>query len=180
MPGTYRRSGGRDRARPGAGSRLGQVVGLNSASWILFQAHRYDDAIRESRSALAVQPDNASNLLGLGFSLIANDKPADAIPVLEKALTISSRQSCCNWRADPGVRPRGTAQRCAPAARGAETTQEGRLHSCWCLCERLPGSWRQRTGLLLARAGLQRAIEYPAVPQNPSIFRPDPRRPSIR
>ena len=60
-----------------------------SVSWILFQAHRYDDAIRESRSALALQPDNAHNLLGLGFALIANDKPADAIPVLEKAVTIS-------------------------------------------------------------------------------------------
>ncbi len=62
---------------------------LNSGSWILFQSHRYDDAIRESRSALAVWPDNANNLLGLGFSLIANDKPAEAIPALEKALTIS-------------------------------------------------------------------------------------------
>ncbi len=62
---------------------------LNSGSWILFQSHRYDDAIRESRSALAVQPDNANNLLGLGFSQIANDKPAEAIPTLEKALSFS-------------------------------------------------------------------------------------------
>ncbi len=62
---------------------------LNSGSWILFQSHRFDDAIRESRSALAVRPDNANNLLGLGFSLIANDQPAEAIAPLEKALTIS-------------------------------------------------------------------------------------------
>jgi TolB-like protein/Tfp pilus assembly protein PilF len=67
-------------------------VGVSGAgvSWTLFQAHRYDDAIRESRSALATQPDNALNLLGLGFALIADNKPADAIPVLEKAVSLSS------------------------------------------------------------------------------------------
>jgi TolB-like protein/Flp pilus assembly protein TadD len=58
-------------------------------SRILFHAHRYDDAIRESRSALALQPDNALTLMGLGFALIANNQPAEAIPVLEKALSFS-------------------------------------------------------------------------------------------
>jgi tetratricopeptide (TPR) repeat protein len=58
-------------------------------AWILFQSHRYDDAIRESRSALALQPNNAGTLLGLGCMLIAVNKPADAIPVLEKALSLS-------------------------------------------------------------------------------------------
>ena len=61
----------------------------NSVAWILFQAHRYDDAIRESRSELALKPDNAVNLTGLGFALIANNQPADAMPVLEKAISIS-------------------------------------------------------------------------------------------
>jgi pentatricopeptide repeat protein len=65
-----------------------EVTG-DSVAWILFQAHHYDAAIRESRSALAVQPDNASTLLGLGFALIANNQPADAIPVIEKALSLS-------------------------------------------------------------------------------------------
>ena len=65
------------------------MVGGGSVAWILFQAHRYDDSIRESRSALAVKPDSASNLAGLGFALIANNKAADAIPVLEKALSLS-------------------------------------------------------------------------------------------
>ena len=37
-------------------------VSGGTVSWILFQAHRFDDAIRESRSALAIQPDNAANL----------------------------------------------------------------------------------------------------------------------
>jgi len=64
-------------------------VSGDRVSWILFQAHRYDDAIRESRSTLAIQPDNAVNLMDLGFALIADHRPADAIPVLEKAVTVS-------------------------------------------------------------------------------------------
>jgi pentatricopeptide repeat protein len=64
-------------------------VSGDDVSWILFQARRYDDAIRESRSALALQPNNAGNLFGLGFALIARNKPADAIPVLEKAVSLS-------------------------------------------------------------------------------------------
>jgi pentatricopeptide repeat protein len=64
-------------------------VSGDDVSWILFQARRYDDAIRESRSALALQPNNAGNLFGLGFVLIARNKPAEAIPVLEKAVSLS-------------------------------------------------------------------------------------------
>jgi len=66
-------------------------VGISGdrVSMIMFHAHRFDEAIRESRSALAIQPDNAGNLTGLGFALIANNQPADAIPALEKALSIS-------------------------------------------------------------------------------------------
>lgn len=65
-------------------------VGGGSVAWILFQAHRYEEAIRESSSALATQPDSAIDLNGLGFALIADNKPADAIPVLEKAVSLSS------------------------------------------------------------------------------------------
>ena len=61
-----------------------------SVAWTLFQAHRYDDAIRESRSALAIQPDNVAYLTVFGFVLIANDQPAEAIPPLEKAVSLSS------------------------------------------------------------------------------------------
>ena len=64
-------------------------VSGSSVSWILFQSHRYDDAIRESRSSLTLQPNNGSNLLLLGFALIANNQPEDAIKVLEKAITVS-------------------------------------------------------------------------------------------
>jgi pentatricopeptide repeat protein len=64
-------------------------VSGDSVARILFHAHRYDEAIRESNSALSVQPNNALNLMALGFELIANNKPADAIPVLEKAVSLS-------------------------------------------------------------------------------------------
>ncbi len=61
-----------------------------SIAWILFQSHRYDEAIHELHSALVEKPDDASALMYLGFALIANNQPADAIPVLEKAVSISN------------------------------------------------------------------------------------------
>jgi TolB-like protein len=64
-------------------------VSGDRVSWILFQAHRYDEAIRESRSVLAVEPDNAIALMDEGFSLVANNQAADAIPVLEKSISLS-------------------------------------------------------------------------------------------
>ena len=62
-----------------------------SIGWILFQSHRYDEAIHELRSVLAVYPDDAGALHDLGFALIANNQPGDAIPVLEKAASVSNR-----------------------------------------------------------------------------------------
>ena len=59
----------------------------------LFFSHRYDEAIHELRSVLAVQGDSASALWYLGFSLIAKGQPEDAIPVLEKAVSITNRSS---------------------------------------------------------------------------------------
>src|SRR5206468_72377 len=59
--------------------------------WILFHARRYDEAIQELRSVLAVQPDDARTLENLGFSLIAKGQPEEAIPLLEKALAITHR-----------------------------------------------------------------------------------------
>jgi TolB-like protein/DNA-binding winged helix-turn-helix (wHTH) protein/Flp pilus assembly protein TadD len=59
----------------------------------LFFARRYDEAIHELHSVLAVQGDSASALWYLGFSLIAKGQPEDAIPVLEKAVSITNRSS---------------------------------------------------------------------------------------
>jgi Tfp pilus assembly protein PilF len=66
----------------------------NTMGWILFQSHHYDEAIRELRSDLAVHQDDASTYWScwfLGFALIANGQPDEAIPVLEKALALSER-----------------------------------------------------------------------------------------
>lgn len=58
-------------------------------SWILFMAHRYDDAIRELHSFLTVRPDSPFALHTLGFALIASGHPEQAIPVLEKDVAVS-------------------------------------------------------------------------------------------
>ncbi len=57
--------------------------------WILFLARRYDEAARELHATMAVTPDDPDALWGLGFVLIAENKAADAIPPLEKALAIT-------------------------------------------------------------------------------------------
>ena len=59
-------------------------------AFLLFQCHRFDQAIHEVRSALAVDPDDTEALTYLGFALIANNQPADAIPALEKAVSVSN------------------------------------------------------------------------------------------
>jgi predicted Zn-dependent protease len=47
--------------------------------------------LRELRSVLAVAPDNVFALWFLGFVLIANHQPNEAIPLLEKAALVSDR-----------------------------------------------------------------------------------------
>jgi len=68
-------------------------VGVSGASieWILFYSRRYNEAIHECRSALAVRPDDAYALWQFGMVLIANRQPEEAIPVLEKAVSVSNR-----------------------------------------------------------------------------------------
>jgi TolB-like protein/tetratricopeptide (TPR) repeat protein len=58
---------------------------------ILSNAHHYDDAIRESRNVLAVKPDDGFSLWGLGWALISNHQVEEAIPVLDRAASISDR-----------------------------------------------------------------------------------------
>jgi tetratricopeptide (TPR) repeat protein len=62
-----------------------------SIGWILFVAHRFDEAIHELRSVLAVHPDDVDASWCLGFALIANHQPEEAIPVLEKTVSIANR-----------------------------------------------------------------------------------------
>ena len=67
------------------------TVSGHDLGWILFQSRRYDEAIRELRSDLAVHPDNPGALWFLGFALIANGAAGEAIPVLEKSAALSER-----------------------------------------------------------------------------------------
>jgi tetratricopeptide (TPR) repeat protein len=59
--------------------------------WILFNARRYDEAIRELRSVLAVRPDDANALWFLGFALIAKGRSDEAIAALERTVSIMDR-----------------------------------------------------------------------------------------
>lgn len=63
----------------------------DTIGWILFSSRRYDESIQEYRSVLAVRPNEANALWSLGFVLIENHQPGEAIPVLEKAVSVSDR-----------------------------------------------------------------------------------------
>ncbi|MFZ3215950.1 MAG: tetratricopeptide repeat protein [Candidatus Acidiferrales bacterium] len=67
------------------------AVSFDDFGWILFQTRHYDQAIHELRGELAARPDDFGALMDLGFVLIANNQPGDAIPVLEKAVALSNR-----------------------------------------------------------------------------------------
>jgi len=67
------------------------TTGIGGIGWILFCARRYDEATHELRSALAVRPDDAKALWVLGFVLIANRQPEEAILALERAVSITDR-----------------------------------------------------------------------------------------
>jgi TolB-like protein/DNA-binding winged helix-turn-helix (wHTH) protein/Flp pilus assembly protein TadD len=67
------------------------TVSGHDLGWILFQSRRYDEAIRELRSNLAVYPDDPGDFWFLGYALIAKGAADEAIPVLEKAVALSDR-----------------------------------------------------------------------------------------
>ena len=62
-------------------------------AWILFQSRRYEEAMQELRSVLAVRQDDSTALWFLGFVLIAKNQPNEAIPVLEKTFSVSGHSS---------------------------------------------------------------------------------------
>ncbi len=66
-------------------------VSDSDLAWLLFLAHRFPEAVQESRIAVSVQPNDPGALWYLGYALIANGQPKEAIPPLEKALSISDR-----------------------------------------------------------------------------------------
>ena len=65
------------------------AVSGNAVGWILFLSRRYDEALPELQSVPAGSPNNAIALWHLGYVLIAKNQPEEAIPFLEKAVSIS-------------------------------------------------------------------------------------------
>jgi TolB-like protein/DNA-binding winged helix-turn-helix (wHTH) protein/Flp pilus assembly protein TadD len=61
----------------------------HTIGWTLFNAHRYDEAIREFRDVLAVRPDDRLPLWPLGWALISNHQAEEAVPELEKAVSVT-------------------------------------------------------------------------------------------
>ena len=59
--------------------------------WILFMGRRYNEASRELRSVLAVQPERVDALRTLGFVLIADGRSQEAMPILEKRASLMDR-----------------------------------------------------------------------------------------
>ena len=61
----------------------------HAIGWTLFNAHRYDEAIREFRDVLVVRPDDRLPIMPLGWALICNHQAEEAIPELEKAVSVT-------------------------------------------------------------------------------------------
>ncbi len=77
--------------------RARELDRLGSATWdladILFFSRRYDEAVRELHSLLAVRPNDPGALWMLGFTLVLKGQPNEAIPLLERAATLADRSS---------------------------------------------------------------------------------------
>lgn len=67
------------------------AVSFEDFGWTLFQTRHYDQGVSELRGALSDRPDDFGTLMDLGFLLIADNHPDQAIPVLEKAAALSNR-----------------------------------------------------------------------------------------
>jgi tetratricopeptide (TPR) repeat protein len=67
------------------------AISGSDLAWALFYDRRYDDAVQELRSVLAVKADDAFASWILGFALIASHRPQEAVPVLEKGISTSDR-----------------------------------------------------------------------------------------
>jgi pentatricopeptide repeat protein len=65
-------------------------IGGVGVGWVLFQSRHYEEAIRELRTSVALQPDNALAYWFLGFALSGNGQNEEAIPVLNKARALSN------------------------------------------------------------------------------------------
>src|ERR1700674_1477229 len=77
----------------GARERDPQDFNGAQVGWIFFHGRRYDEAIRELRSALTVEPKDPMAVWFLGFALIAAEHFDEAISTLDRAASLSDRSS---------------------------------------------------------------------------------------
>lgn len=84
------------RRSPGRGTLANSIraepLALTSAGFF-FHARRYDQAIRELRSVVAVHPDSAFAHWYLSFTLIGQSHPAEAILECEKTVALMNRSA---------------------------------------------------------------------------------------
>jgi tetratricopeptide (TPR) repeat protein len=62
-------------------------------AWILFHARRYEEAIRELRTVLTIEPESPMALWFLGFALIGAKRFDEAVVTLERTASVSHRSS---------------------------------------------------------------------------------------
>ena len=60
-------------------------------AWLLYQARRYDDAIRELQTVLAADPDQGQAMWYLGFALIEASRVEEAVRTAEQTVAIWDR-----------------------------------------------------------------------------------------
>jgi tetratricopeptide (TPR) repeat protein len=59
--------------------------------WILFYSRRYDEAIRELRRGLTIEPNDPIALWALSFALIGAEQFVEAIRTLDKVASLTDR-----------------------------------------------------------------------------------------
>ncbi len=73
------------------GQRLDPIaVPGAEVAWILFQSRRYEEALQQLRTVLAVKPDDTDALSTLGFVLVAMGRDREAVAPLEKVVAESN------------------------------------------------------------------------------------------
>jgi Flp pilus assembly protein TadD len=68
---------------------LDPLGGSEEIGWTLFIDHRYDEALHQLRNDLEAKPDVGGTLWDLGAVLICNHQVEEAIPVLERAASVT-------------------------------------------------------------------------------------------
>ncbi len=148
-------------------------------AWLLYQARRYDEAIRELRTVLAADPDQVQALWFLGFALIEASRFDEAVQTAERAVAVWDRNPAAlsllarAYARAGRARGRRRHHRRAAAARPRRLRATRGLRAC------LSRDRRQRAGPRRAGAGVSGALEHRPVPEDASAVRSDPQPPAL-